>query len=675
MRQFADKVNCGWRVWGAERSFLSAKLPPSSTSGPPRGECDLYVQAANYHRAILYSIAVAEQSIRGAGRDIMKKKILVGAVTVIALFAIAVKVYLTNTPSEASLRHLQSGEIVGFEEQHHTYAWLGIPFAKPPVGDLRWRAPRPVESWEGVRETVSHGNFCQQVPPIILIDTIGGEDCLYLDVWSPRLTAEEIAKSGLPVMVWIHGGANTLGMAMATRGYNIAGSQQVIVVALQYRLGILGWFSHPALRETAQTPLDATSNFALLDMIAALQWVRGNITQFGGDPDNVTIFGQSAGGFNVLALMAAPPANGLFNKAISQSGNIQTVPRPMAENYVDDAAPGLPYSNREFVNSLLVADGLAADREEAKALQSGMSATELADYLRGQPADRLFESVDKRSDNLGYFTPTNIRDGLILPHKPVLELFSNPGQYNRVPVMLGSNRDEYKFFLWKNDSLTKTRFYLGTQATDLDEYNRITRYFSDQWRVTGVNEPASALSRSQPGEVFAYRFDWAGQKKSFWGNDMANLMGAGHGLENTFVFGPDAVSGLSKYAVAEDANSRTTLGDAMRDYWAAFARTGEPGNGGNPELPVWQAWQATGNNKLILDRLEAGGIHMASDHMTVVELKQRIKTDAAIKSTRECCELFAQVFYYALTKDFCDEDEYRAMGCAQYPLSGFEGII
>jgi para-nitrobenzyl esterase len=605
----------------------------------------------------------------------MKKTIVVGIVVLIALGVAAVKMHLTNAPSDASVRHLASGDIIGFEDQHETYAWLGIPFAKPPIGDLRWRAPRPVESWEGVRETLAHGNMCKQIPPIVLIDTLGSEDCLYLDVWSPRLTAQQIAKSALPVMVWIHGGANTLGTALATRGYNIAGSEEVIVVALQYRLGILGWFSHPALRETAETPLDASGNFALLDMIAALQWVKDNIARFGGNPDNVTIFGQSAGGFDVLALMVAPPAKGLFHKAISQSGNIQTVPRSLAENYVDDTLPGLPYSNREFINTLLVADGRAADREEAKALQSSMSASELAGYLRGQPADKLFEVVDKRSDNLGYFTPTNIRDGLVLPDQPLLELFGDPTQYNSVPVILGSNRDEYKFFLWKNELLTKTRFYLNTEVRDLDQYNRVTRYFSDQWRVTGVNEPAYALSTSQPGEVYTYRFDWAGQKKSVWGNDMANLMGAGHGLENTFVFGPDAVSGLSKYAVAQNLQSREALGDAMRDYWATFARTGSPGNGGNPDLPVWQAWQDSGNNKLILDRQEAGGIHMASDHMRVNELKQRIKTDTAIKSIGERCELFAQVFYYALTQDFWDEDEYRAMGCGEYPLSAFEGII
>ncbi len=605
----------------------------------------------------------------------MKKKFLLLGVAGIAVLAVLVKACTAHTASDASLRHLESGDVVGFEDKADTYAWLGIPFAKPPVGELRWRAPRSVEPWQGTLEALEHGNMCKQVPPIRWIDIIGDEDCLYLDVWSPRLTAEEIETSNLPVMVWIHGGANTLGTALATRSYNIAGSEQVIVVSLQYRLGILGWFSHPALRETAETPLDATGNFALLDMVAALQWVRENISAFGGDPGNVTIFGQSAGGFNVLALMASPPARGMFHKAISQSGNIQTVPQSMAENYVDDQDAGLSYSNREFINTLLIDDGRASDREAAKNIQNGMGNGELAAYLRGMPADKIFASVHRRGKNLGYFTPTNIRDGLVLPHEPVLELFRDPEKYNRVPVILGSNRDEYKFFLWENEDLTDTRLGVFTKVKDLDDYNRVTRYFSDGWRATGVNEPAAALQGSQPGEVFAYRFDWAGQKQSFLGNDMANLLGAAHGLENTFVFGPEAVSGLSQYAVAENGDSRRALEVAMRDYWTAFARTGQPGNGGNPELPVWQPWQDSGVNKLILDRGEASGIHMTSDHLDVAQLKERIRTDPAIRSSRERCELYARVFYHGLTRDFWSDAEYSAMGCSEYPLEGFEGII
>jgi para-nitrobenzyl esterase len=419
--------------------------------------------------------------------------------------------------------------------------------------------------------------------------------------------------------------------------------------------------------------MDATSNFALLDMVAALQWVRDNIAAFGGDPDNVTIFGQSAGAFDVYALLASPPARGLFHRAISQSGNIQTIPQALAENYLDDSDPGLPSSFREFINRLLIADDRAANREEAKSLQQSMGDTELVDYLRSKPVETLFEAVQRRT-GLGYYTPTNIRDGLVLPDIPLLELFTDRTRYNNVPVILGSNRDEYKFFLWGNPGLTDMRFGLLPEIRDVDEYNRITRYFSDQWQVIGVNEPAAVLAKSQPGEVYAYRFDWAGQKPLL-GIDMAELIGAGHGLENTFVFGPDAVDTLSLFAIAEDKKSREALGSTMMAYWAAFARTGSPGNGGDQALPVWQPWREPGAGKMILDRAAAQGVRMSNETLSASQLKERLRNDKAIATTRERCELYARLFYYAMTSDFWSDEEYAALGCSQYPREEFDGII
>jgi para-nitrobenzyl esterase len=606
----------------------------------------------------------------------MKKKIALVLLIGIAAVLIVSRIWHAPAASKDTIRHLASGDVIGFEDRENTYAWLGIPFAKPPVGELRWRAPQPLAPWKGVREVLENGSMCAQVYPFKWPDrliVLGSEDCLYLDVWAPRQAQVKPTNSRLPVMVWIHGGANTLGMSGATRSYNLAGKENVIVVSLQYRLGLLGWFSHPALRNTARDPMDTTSNFALLDMVAALQWVKDNIAAFGGDPDNVTIFGQSAGAFDVYALLASPPARGLFHRAISQSGNIQTIPRAQSENYLDDSDPGLPGSFREFINKLLIADGRAANREEAKSLQQSMGDTELVDYLRSKPVETLFEAVQRRT-GLGYYTPTNIRDGLVLPDKPLLELFTDRTQYNSVPVILGSNRDEYKFFLWGNPALTDKRFGLLPEIRDVGEYNRITRYFSDQWQVIGVNEPAAVLSKSQPGEVYAYRFDWAGQK-SLLGIDMAELIGAGHGLEITFVFGPEAVDTLSLFAQAENPASREALGAAMMSYWALFARTGEPGNGGDPALPVWQSWQELGAGKLILDRAEAGGIHMSSDTLSARQLKERLRQDKAIATTRERCELYARLFYYAMTRDFWSDEEYEALGCSQYPREVFQGII
>ena len=259
-------------------------------------------------------------------------------------------------------------------------------------------------------------------------------------------------------------------------------------------------------------------------------------------------------------------------------------------------------------------------------------------------------------------------------NKPLMELFSDTAQYNSVPVMLGSNRDEYKFFLWGTPKLTTRRMGFLPEITNIDEYNGFTRYFSDQWQVVGVNEPASQLAKSQPGEVYAYRFDWAGQK-SLFGIDMANLIGAGHGLENTFVFGPDAVDTLSQFARAENKESREALGAAMMSYWTSFARFGQPGNGGNSMLPVWQPWQEQGVRKMSLDRAEANGIHMNSETLSIARLKQRLKQDKSIKTTRDRCELYAQLFYYALTKDFWSDEEYDALGCSEYPREQFHGII
>ncbi len=592
------------------------------------------------------------------------------------------------SPSDATLRELSTGTVLGYEDESNTYAWKGIPFAQPPVGELRWRAPRPPRPWEGVREALEYGPSC---PQMIAFDwlpfkpVLGSEDCLYLDIWTPRLSPSELETANLPVMVYIHGGGNTVGMSAAIRHYRLAGNENVIVVALQYRLGLFGWFSHPALRDTALDnpvgqPMDASSNFALLDMIAALEWVQQNIRAFGGNPDNVTVFGQSAGGFNVYALLASPAAKGLFHKAISQSGNIQTMPRALVENFQDDTEPGFPYSSREFINRLLVGDERAANREEAKALQQEMSAADLSSYLRGKSISEIFDAVEPRG-MLGYYTYANVRDGVVLPDRPMLELFSNPQDYNVVPVILGNNRDEFKLFMWGMERFSEeysgllTRLFSSFYPAlkDSEDYNRMTAYFSNMWEAGGVNEPAIALSRSQPGEVYAYRLDWARQQSKN-GVDLSELFGAAHGIDTVFLMGPDAVSGMPAFAQAENENDYDVMGDMMRGYWAEFARTGRPGRGGDPRLPEWTAWGEEGGNKLLFD-LPGQGLRMTDQVIVVGDLKKRLRDDAAINSDRERCELYVQMFWYGLTMDFYDDAEYRALGCSVFPRENFKGML
>lgn len=602
----------------------------------------------------------------------MKKFAIAILIIIVAAFA-ALKYAAHHSPDPHSLRHLTTGEVVGFADKNDTYAWLGIPFAQPPLGQLRWRAPQPPNAWSGVREALKPGSMCAQIAPFKLgskLLTHGDEDCLYVNVWAPRSVS---INKKLPVMVWIHGGANTLGGASVTAGNQLSGTQNVIVVALQYRLGLFGWMSHPALRNTAVTPADTTSNFAELDMIAALQWVQNNIAEFGGDPNNVTIFGQSAGGFDVFALLASPPAKNLFHRAIVQSGGLGTVPQERAENYLDDAVPGAENSAHEFVNKVLIADGRATDRVQAKALQEKMSDSELLDYLRAKSPKQLLSVVAGRG-LLGYSIPTNIRDGQVLPRASLLETFADPANYNSVPVIIGSNRDEFKFFMWSDERFTDKRFGFIPRLKDAEEYDRFTRYFSDQWQATGVNEPAAVLAHSQPEKVFAYRFDWADQP-TIAGVDMGKLFGAAHGIEVMFIFGSEAVNGtMGLFAKTNDETAKTDLTATMMSYWATFAKTGAPGNGGNTNQPEWQPWQDANPQKMLFDSPSHGGVRMSKETLTIADLKARLRSDEKIQSPRERCELYAQLFLLGFSTDFWSTDEYNTLGCANYPAHAFKSI-
>ena len=233
------------------------------------------------------------------------------------MLALLTALLLTSDLAAAQVK-TQSGPVEGTESQDgRIRIFRGIPFAAPPVGELRWQPPRPVSPWEGVRKATAFGNRCMQAPifsDMIFRDEMS-EDCLYLNVWTPARAATE----RLPVMVWIYGGGFQAGSASEPRqdGEKLAG-KGVVVVSFNYRLGVFGFLAHPEL--TRESGHNASGNYGLLDQVAALQWVKANIAAFGGDPGKVTIFGESAGSFAVSALMASPLAQGLFHRAIGESG-------------------------------------------------------------------------------------------------------------------------------------------------------------------------------------------------------------------------------------------------------------------------------------------------------------------------------------------------------------------
>jgi len=586
--------------------------------------------------------------------------LLIG-VTLAAVLSLALR---PPTALETTLRHPPAGDLIGFAEDHDTYAWLGIPYALPPLGELRWRAPRALPHWKGVKQALTYGDACPQLSLVPGNTRLvqGSEDCLTLNIWTPRLAPEQLADARLPVMVWIHGGGNTMGSSRTAAGYQLAGSEQVVVVSINYRLGLFGWFSHPALRANASAE-DGSGNYGLLDQIAALRWVRANIAAFGGDPENVTVFGESAGARNVLSLLAAPPAQGLFQRAIAQSGSLRTVPRDTAENFYDDTAPGLTGSSREVINRLLVAEGAAPDRNAAKMHQKQMSDTQLLAWLRGKtPAELL--AVVKRRHFAMYEAPTNLRDGAVLPLDSLLTVFADPTRHPPVPLIIGSNHDESKLFLNTDPDLVDMRLGFFPRIRDLAAYNRINGYFSRVWKALGVDEPAAALTRAG-ADVFVYRFDWD-EAPDYGFIDLHDWLGAAHGLDVPFVLGDGALS-FPFMTSRDNKAGRNLLREQMMGYWAQFARTGKPGVGGGAEFPNWEAYTLEQPRQMVLATRKGGGLRMESSEMHPRLIKWQLLDDHTLDDQKRC-ELYVQLFLINFQgDDFWSEPEYHALGCAGYP--------
>lgn len=448
--------------------------------------------------------------------------------------------------------HTADGDVAGVAA-NGVETFRGIPFAAPPIGDLRWRPPQPASHWTGVRNAAAFGPVCVQAARSFFAGFHMSEDCLTLNVWRPAG-----AKPGarLPVMVWIYGGAFIGGGSAAPfyDGSHFA-RDGVILVSFNYRLGRFGFFAHPALDGKA-APF---GNYGLMDQIAALKWVRANIAGFGGDPANVTVFGESAGAISVNYLMVSPAAKGLFDKAIAESGFGRSEPRPLAG----------PRSAEAIAIAFAQAHAINGDGPDAAAA------------LRALPAD----AVNAPTGGLGDPSlPGPLLDGRIVTGG-IAEGFA-AGAEAHVPFMEGGNSYEASLFPKLTDNPAPLIARAGDPAKVEAVYGRAPapEVARELLTDTMITEPDRFLARQMARQglpAFVYHFSYVPAA------ERATSHGAAHGDEIGYVFEnlPDREIKFGQYSIPAATPADRAIARAMHAYWVAFAKTSDPGSAGGPDWP------------------------------------------------------------------------------------------
>ncbi len=440
---------------------------------------------------------------------------------------------------------LNNGKVRAFE---------GIPYAAPPVGDLRWKAPQPVKPWKEELDATKFGPHCAQghfFDDMVFQDNGMSEDCLSLNVYTPAAAG----KAKFPVMFWIHGGGYTGGGSDEPRhNGDFLPTKGVVLVTINYRLGVFGFLATPDL---AAEQGGTAGNYGMMDMVAALQWVKKNIADFGGDPNNVTIFGESAGSFAVSTLMATPSAQGLFHKAIGESGGALTT-GTLAMPTLAEAGP--------------------KDAEAMKPLGATLA------ELRAVPTDKILAATAKSGEVR--FSP--ILDGKFLS-QPISDVYAE-GKQAKVPLLAGFNRDEGYFLAngmtadkWKADSTKRwadkaaafLKLYPGT--SDTEAVRSATDFGGDQFIAYGTWKWIEMDRRTGDKDIYRYKLDLAAPPSKFHPGSYAF-----HSDDIEYIFGTlDTRPG----AVWRDEDRK--LSDQMMDYWTNFAKKGDPNGPGLPEWPKY----------------------------------------------------------------------------------------
>jgi para-nitrobenzyl esterase len=466
-----------------------------------------------------------------------------------------------QNPASAPVVSISTGQLRGSLIEGGGASFKNIPFAQPPIGALRWREPLPPKAWKGVRDATAFGPMCNQNDNKQLPHS---EDCLQLNVWTPKLTAG----TSLPVMVWVHGGGNTAGSGVeALFNGEVLASHGVVIVNINYRLGVLGFFSHPDL--TKESAHHASGNYGLADQILALRWVKENISKFGGNPANVTLFGESAGAGDVNALIASPLTKGLFSRVIAQSGPIGTY-------------ASLADSEKRGVD---VASKLGLTGPDALAKLRGLSDTEL---------------MDKAAQGAMGITV----DGWVLPEQ-ASKIYSE-GRQQKVALLIGNNSQEMQ----PRGTPSDIRQLISQR------YGPLTDHALAAYKVNGASDPQPDPENGTVMLQFTTdnSFRCGSVQELIWHTAAGNTgyeyqfsrtvhgqeaLGAPHASEIPFIFGTLPVWQRMRHYNDSDRQ----YAPQMQEYWTNFAKTGDP-NGGN--LVKWPKFDAT--SRAYMDFTDAGPV-------------------------------------------------------------------
>ena len=506
---------------------------------------------------------------------------------------------LAAGPALAAKDHIaiDTGELQGVVAEG-VVSFKGIPFAQPPVGNLRWKAPQPAAKWSGVRKADAYGPDCMQVPfpgDAAPLGVPPKEDCLYMNVWVP----EKPSSAKLPVMVWIYGGGFVNGgSSPAVYDGSPFAKSDVVLVSFNYRLARFGFFAFPALsKEQGAHP---TANFGLLDQIAALQWVKRNVAAFGGDPSNVTIFGESAGGMSVNSLLTSPLSAGLMHKAIIESGGGRN--GAIGGKKMGNGPDSAEHTGVELAKQM----GIAG--EDAAALAK----------LRALPAEDVAKGLNMASMGVQTYVGGPVEDGTTVIGAPT-QLYA-AGKGAKVPVMVGATNMDIGFMQAKTlDELFAQYGDKAAQARKLLNPDNNPNVGPVAFKAGGdqmMSEPARQIARTlsargQP--TYYFRFSYVAESLR------KQTPGAPHATDIPFAFDTVAAR-YGKDLTAQDA----ALAKAMHEYWVSFARTGKPIAKGHPDWPAYNA-----KNDLIMDFTANGPVAIADPW------RERLDLAAGLSDARE----------------------------------------